>query len=129
MTKSLSAFLSALAVCLCFGLPSSAAEIGQEDKVGLQISLMDYIDRHSVDGRFMHFDTGQRSMVAYYPANLHPMIVPVGDIYFLCADFRDETGSEVEVDFVAARDGEGFRVLQTMVNQRDIVREMMQAAN
>lgn len=126
----LKAFVIATTVTLLAGVPLQAhAEMSQDDRVRLQTVLMEYIDGKSVDGRFLHFDAERQEMVQYYPANLHPMIIPKGDIYFLCADFRDETGGEIEVDFIATRGDSGFQVIQTMVNNRDVIRQMMQAEN
>lgn len=106
--------------------PASATEkLNQQHKVELQVALMEYIDANSVDGKFVYFDARTQEMVALFPANLHPMIVPTASVYFLCADFRDAKGYKVDVDFVATRSEDGFIVFQTMVNQRHIVREMM----
>lgn len=100
-------------------------DIAQDDKVALQLALMEYVDGKTFDGRFLHFDAEKKELLGLYPANLHPMIVPGTGFYFLCADFRDDQGGKVDVDFVATRTEDGFRVIQTMINNRAVVREIM----
>ena len=104
---------------------SAAEKLNQQHKVELQVALMEYIDANSVDGKFVYFDARTQQVVELFLANLHPMIVPTSSVYFLCADFRDAKGYKVDVDFVATRSEDGFIVFQTMVNQRHIVRDMM----
>ena len=103
----------------------AGGKVAQEDRVALQLALMEYVDAKTFDGRFLHFDAEQKELLGLYPANLHPMIVPATGFYFLCADFRDDQGGKVDVDFVATKTESGFRVIQTMINNRAVVRQMM----
>ena len=106
--------------------PAQAGQkLDQEDRVALQLALMAFVDSKTFDGRFLHFDAERKELLGLYPANLHPMIVPGTGFYFLCADFRDDQGGKVDVDFVATRTAGGFRVIQTMINNRAVVREIM----
>ncbi|MBL4783904.1 MAG: hypothetical protein JKY49_00600 [Cohaesibacteraceae bacterium] len=105
-----------------------AAALNDKDKVQLQLALMDYVETNSNEGVFLHFDTKLKKLERLYPANLHPMIIPVEGMFFLCADFRTAEGDKRDVDFIAVPHNGEFRVIQAMVNQRNIVREVMQAS-
>lgn len=105
----------------------AASKLEQNDQVGLQMILMEYIDNKMVDDHVIYFDPASKKLVKFYPANLHPRIIASGDVYFLCADFRDEKGAEVDVDFVATRIDGRFHIIQTMINNRDVVREVMKS--
>lgn len=106
-----------------------ADAVAKTDKVALQLALMRYIDQRSEDGQFLYFDEKRQSLNGLYPANLHPMIVPVKGFYFLCADFRTDKGEKVDMDFVAKGENGKFKIIQVLMNNRDIVRTMMKAAN
>lgn len=113
-----------------FGFVSclQAAEIKDQDKVKLQLALMDFIEiNKQEDNAFVFFDAKQKQLVRLFPANLHPMIVPGDGFYFLCADFRLASGKKYDVDFVAVATQDEFQVVQTLLNQRDVVRAMMRA--
>ena len=106
--------------------PSWAGEaVSQDEKVALQMALLEYVDANLIGDQFFYFDPEAETTVGLYPANLHPMIVPNGDIVFLCADFRDASGGKVDVDFVARKHDGEFFVFQTLVNNRDVVRRAM----
>ncbi|MEP3247656.1 MAG: hypothetical protein ABJN40_07990 [Sneathiella sp.] len=105
----------------------SSADIKDQDKVKLQLALMDYIEANQRDDAFVFFDAKQKKLVHLYPANLHPMVVPADGFYFLCADFRTASGEKLDVDFIAINSDGEYKVVQTLLNQRAVVREMMKA--
>ena len=116
----------ALALTVLTPQPSQAGQnLDQEDRVALQLALMAYVDSKTFDGRFLHFDVERKELRGLHSANLFPMIVPATGFYFLCADFRDDQGGKVDVDFVATRTEGGFRVIQTMINHRAVVHEII----
>ena len=126
MTETIrSLVLSGLLALATGSGPAAAGPIGQDDKVALQMALLEYVDANLMGDRFFYFDPVSETAVGLYPANLHPMIVPNGEIVFLCADFRDADGGKVDVDFVARKHEGRFLVFQTLVNNRDVVRRAM----
>ena len=126
MTKTIGNIVFSGLLALATGSGSAAAgPISQDDKVALQMALLEYVDANLMGDQFFYFDPGSETTVGLYPANLHPMIVPNGEIVFLCADFRDADGGKVDVDFVARKHEGQFLVFQTLVNNRDVVRRAM----
>lgn len=117
--------LSTLLVVASWSPSLAGGSISQEDKVALQMALLEYVDANLIGDQFFYFDPNSEATIALYPANLHPMIVPNGEIVFLCADFRDADGGKVDVDFVARKQDGEFFVFQTLVNNRDVVRRAM----
>ena len=127
LLSRLSITLAALTLLASAGA-AQAAPLTTEARVSLQMKLIDYIDERTIDGKFLYFDADRKETTALYPAHLHPRIVPIDDIYFLCADFRDVDGKAIEVDFVARIVDGDARILQTMVGRRGVIRAMKRAS-
>ncbi len=115
------------ATLIALATSARAGTLTTDQRVALQMKLIDYIDERTIDGKFLHFDADRKETTALYPAHLHPRIIPIDDIYFLCADFRDVDGKAVEVDFVARIVDGDARILQTMVGQRSVIRALKRA--
>ena len=125
MLRRLKMLFAVLAVVVVAPTTAFAGgELSQQNKVELQVALMDYIEANSVDGKFMHFNAADQTLMGLFPASLHPKIVPTSTVFFLCADFRDAAGSMVDVDFVATKGPDGFIVFQAMLNQHEVIRAM-----
>ncbi|MCR9257717.1 MAG: hypothetical protein NXI16_16660 [Alphaproteobacteria bacterium] len=120
------ALLLVLAAFISFW-SSSAHALTNDQRIGLQMELVNYIDARTIDGEFVFFDPKEARSIALYPAHLHPKIVPIGEIYFLCASFRNTDGKDVEVDFVARFVNGQARIFQTLVDQRKVIRDLMKA--
>lgn len=126
--KSVSNFiLSAGVAALMFANPVSADSITPAVKSDLQGAMMDYIDYNSVDGKFVYLDAMKNKVTNFYPANLHPRILKIGQYFVLCSDFKTEAGKNVDVDFLAVKIDNEMRVLQALVGRRDVIRSMMKA--
>ncbi|NDV01236.1 hypothetical protein [Pseudoroseicyclus tamaricis] len=100
-------------------LPGPAlAEISAEMRVALQGAMLSYVDSVLVDGAYTYLDPTADEMRTVYPANVHPMIVTVGDDYFVCSEMVTETGEQVTADFLV-REVEGeWTVVQALLNDR-----------
>lgn len=109
----------------CLGPANASQDLSEKTRMGLQIALMQYIDQRTENGQFLHLDANAHALVGYYPANLHPKIIPYKDHYVLCADFRRKDGSKVEIDFLAVNNGNGVQVIQTLVGQRAAIKEII----
>lgn len=96
--------------------------VSLDTMVALQTAMLDHIDAVSVNDAVPYFDGARGQVEDLYPTNAHPMIVPYGDYYFLCADFLTAAGRTVNVDFLVAMVGDDYRVVQALVDQRDAVR-------
>ena len=57
----------------------------------------------------------------------HPMILQMGEHFILCSDFRDGSGTSVNVDFYVARQDDAFVVFDTVVDDREPIQRLMRA--
>ena len=126
--QSFSKFALAASVAVVFAFsPAQAEKISAGLKSELQGAMMDYIDYNSVEGKFLYLNAAQDRVIHYFPANLHPRILKIGDYFVLCSDFKTAEGANVDVDFLAIEAEGELRVIQALVGQRDVIRRMMKA--
>ncbi len=123
--------LSACMVALSLMTPTLAAMAAQSvstsEKILLQATMQQSINRKLVDGKYYYFDAANSKVQAVYPAKTHPMILSYGDHFVLCTNFRTKQGKEVNVDFYIARNGEGFVVFDTLIDDRAPLHKLMKA--
>lgn len=100
---------------------SPAQSLSLTDKVALQAAMQQHIDRQTVDGTYLYFDTRFSEVRQLYPVTGHPMIIELGEHYVLCFDFRDDQGTKVEVDLYFARKADSFVVFHTAVSSRNLL--------
>ncbi len=126
--KTFSKLALAASVAAVFAFsPAQAEKITPGLKSELQGAMIDYIDYNTVDGKFLYLNATQDKVVNYFPANLHPRILQIGDYFVLCSDFKTLDGANVDVDFLAVSVDNEIRVIQALVGQRDVIRRMMKA--
>lgn len=112
----------ALALALVFSAPFVAmAEqtLSIGDKAALQAVMQHYIDRQLVGGAFLQMDFETGKVRKLHPVSAHPMILHLGKHFVLCADFRDDDGQSVNIDFYIARKENRHIVFQTVVDNRE----------
>ena len=119
--------LCALAFVLAVSAPMSARALSLSDKAGLQAAMQQYIDRQSVDGVYLYLDTQAGEVHGLHAVTTHPMILHMGGHFVLCYDFRDEAGESVNIDFYVARKNNSFLVFEAIVNDRQLLKGMMEA--
>ncbi|MDE1950019.1 MAG: hypothetical protein KGL43_12405 [Burkholderiales bacterium] len=99
-----------------------AAEAGDristETRVQLQAAMQLQIDRSTVAGSYPVVDLGTGRLRNLHPAAGHPMMLRLGEAFVLCADFRDDAGVPVNVDFYLARRQGRFAVFQVEIANR-----------
>lgn len=118
--------LGIVAVSLAIPI-SSAQALSLSDKAGLQAAMQQHVDRQTVDGAYLYFDTKAGQVRTLYPATAHPLIVYLGEQFVLCFDFADAKGKKVEIDFYLARKGDSFIVFHTAVENRSMLTALMDA--
>ena len=111
----------ALALALVFSAPLAA--MGEQtlsigDKAALQAVMQHHIDRQLVDGAYLQLDFETGKVRKLHPVSAHPMILHLGNHFVLCADFKDDGGRSVNIDFYVARKGNMHVVFQTVVDNR-----------
>lgn len=95
--------------------PSIQGKLRQD----IQASMSQFIEHQTVDGVFPHYDPVDGKLLQLSQANLHAGIVKKGDFYVSCADFVDQDGRKIDVDFLVASSGSDTRTLQALVHKID----------
>jgi len=106
------------AVALLFATGASAADIPADLQVKLQGAMLQHLDEIVVDGAYSYVDPKSQAVRTVYPANIHPMIVPFGDDYFVCSEMIDEGGDNLTADFLVREVGDTYRVVQVLIDDR-----------
>ncbi len=119
----------ALAVfAVFFAMPFSAAQaLSLSEKAGLQAAMQQHVDRQTVDGAYLYFDTKKSDIRTLYPATAHPEIMLLDEHFVLCFDFADEEGKKVEVDIYLARKGDSYVVFHTAIENRSMLMALVAA--
>jgi hypothetical protein len=116
----------ALALALTCVLPAATAFAGDDPSIqgktrqGIQAAMTSFIASHDVgDHTMLHYDPVTGELLRLKLVELHEGIVRKGHFYVSCADFQDEDGGVVDIDFLVVPSGDDFRVNQAIVHKAD----------
>ena len=122
-------FLMGLVAALCiFSFQNATAdEVSAEVKAKAQLTLAQWMkDRSDDSGKFYFVDRQANELVAGYSANVHPMIVPYKDgAIFVCSEVVTENGDRITADFLTVPVGDGYKVIEVIMNNRASIKKMM----
>ena len=85
----------------------------------IQQSMNNYISHQSVDGAMYIYDAMKGSLLKLRLKKLHSGIVKKGDFYVSCADFIDQKGRKVDIDFMVRPSGEKLITTQALIHSID----------
>ena len=104
-----------------------AEEVSAEAKAKAQLTLAQWMkDRSDDTGKFYFVDRKANELVAGYSANVHPMIVPYKDgAIFVCSEVVTENGDRITADFLTVPVGDGYKIIEVIMNNRPSVKKMM----
>jgi hypothetical protein len=123
---SLKCAFAAVAFLLAAGLPASAAQpLSEGDIATLQAIMQSHIDQVSIDGALLRLNPKNGKITEVFPAKAHPKIMAAGKYYILCADFRDEAGKDVMVNFYMAHNGQGYIIFATTFGHDEALERMI----
>jgi hypothetical protein len=105
-------------IAFLFSTSALAADIPTDLQVELQTAMLSYIDEIVVDGAYTYVDTKEQAVKTAYPANIHPIIVPFGDDYFVCSEMVDADGNKLTADFLVRLIDGDYRVVQMIMADR-----------
>jgi hypothetical protein len=114
-----------IAVAFTTASATASESVTASEKILLQATMQQAIDRHLVDGNYLYFDEVAAEVRTLHPTRTHPMILSMGDHFILCADFRTGNGAPVNIDFYVARDDDKFVVFDTVVDNREPIQRLM----
>ena len=112
--------VTGIMVLLAFTLSAFAADdpsIRGERRRGIQAAMQEHIDRNTVDGHYVMYDSVTDHMLRLKLTKLHDGIVKKAGYYVSCADFRDRDGVYFDLDFLVIEKDGRFRALQGIVHK------------
>ncbi len=83
------------------------------------LSMKEFIDGNTIGDSYHLFDAVEGNMLRLKFKKLHDGVVKKGDYYVSCADFVDQDGRTVDIDFLVLNDGNGFKTTQGVVHSID----------
>ena len=128
LTRRGMSMLGLVVVLFVFSSPNAVAEeVSAEVKAKAQLTLAQWMkDRSDDSGKFYFVDRQANELVAGYSANVHPMIVPYKDgAIFVCSEVVTENGDRITADFLTVPVGDGYKVVEVIMNNRPSVKKMM----
>ena len=103
-----------------------SAALGADDpsikgdlRTRIQAAMNSYVESQTVDDVVRLYDPVEGQLLRLQFKGLHSGIVHKGDFYVSCADFVDQDGREIDVDFLVLPDGDTLRATQGLVHAVD----------
>ena len=88
-------------------------------RANIQNSMNAYITHQSIDGRMYVYDAVEGKLLKLKLDELHSGIVKKGAFYVSCADFVDQQGRKIDIDFMVRPKAGGFITTQALVHSVD----------
>ena len=85
-------------------------------KINIQNAMKEYISEQTFDEKLYVFDAIQNKLLKLKFKKLHPGVVKDGDFYLSCADFVDQNGKKVDLDFMVKSTGDMHITTQSIVH-------------
>ena len=107
------------------GMLSTLAYAGDDPSIkgdlrtNIQSSMQQFIEQQSIDGAMYVFDAAKGGLLKLKLEALHSGIVKKGDFYVSCADFKDQKGRTIDVDFLVRPTGGTLLTTQALVHSID----------
>jgi len=95
--------------------PSIKGELRQNIKVAME----NYIQGNTIDGLMYVYDSVDGKLLKLNFDKLHDGIVDKNGFYVSCADFKDQNGRKVDIDFLVRPAGDGLITTQALVHAID----------
>ena len=103
---------AAIAAAMLLGLIATPAHAGDDASIkgelrtNIHKSMDAFVAQQTIDGVLRIYDPVDGKLLSLESYELHSGIVKKGDFYVSCADFVDQEGRKIDVDFlVLANDG------------------------
>jgi len=126
MTHRTISLCAALCALLATGLVTRTAAAGDDPSIKgklrgqVQSAMREYVRDQTTAGRVPLYDPVEGRLLSLEFESLHSGIVHKGDFYVSCADFIDQDGRKIDVDFLVLPDDQGdLRATQGIVHSVD----------
>ncbi len=117
--------LAAAVLGVAFLLGGLAAHAGDDPSIQGEVrarihqAMNVFVADQSVDGVVRLYDPVEGRLLRLRFAGMHQGIVKKGDFYVSCADFMDQDGRKIDVDFLVIPVGDELRATQGIVHSVD----------
>lgn len=82
----------------------------------IQSSMEEYIKKQTIDGKLYVFDAVQNELLTLTSGKPRPGIVKDGEFFLTCADYVDQKGNKIDLDFMVRKSGDKYITTQTIVH-------------
>ena len=85
----------------------------------IKASMMSFIESNMINNRYYIYDAVGGKLLELKFVKLHEGIVTKGNYYVSCADFVDNNGTKVDLDFLVMKNGDNLKTIQAVVHSID----------
>ncbi len=110
------ALLTLLAVATAPALAGDDPSIKGDLRQNIQAAMNRFVEEQTVEGVVRLYDPVAGTLLLLRLEELHSGIVRKGDFYVSCADFVDQDGRKIDVDFLVLPDGDRLIATQAIVH-------------
>ncbi|MFT5116028.1 MAG: hypothetical protein ACI8P9_005389 [Parasphingorhabdus sp.] len=105
---------------------ASAETLSSETSVSLQTMLRSYIYEKMDNGLYQFFDENTGVIKPYRLKKIHPTIFKKENRFMLCADFLDQNGNDVIIDYIFAPSTNGYKLEKEIAGRRSYFLEVFE---
>jgi len=85
-------------------------------RANVQQSMANFIEEQTIEEHLYVYDAVKGKLLQLKLLELHDGIVKKGDFYVSCADFSDQHGNKVDIDFMVRKTSSGLITTQALVH-------------
>lgn len=119
MLRTLAFLLASIAFLAPAVFAADDPSIRGELRTDIQDAMKDYLADQMLEGTFRLYDPVEGKLLRLEAPRVHAGIVKKGDYYVSCADFTDQDGRSIDVDFLVLDFGHEIRAVQGLVHKVD----------
>jgi hypothetical protein len=121
ISKVFSSRVAATAAALVIGATTAAfagddPSIKGDLRTNIHAAMNEFVAGQTVDGAVRLYDAVDGKILSLTGYELHSGIVKKGDFYVSCADFVDQDGRKIDVDFLVVPNGDKLQATQGIVH-------------
>lgn len=85
-------------------------------RANIHHSMNTFINTQTIDEHMFVYDAVEGNLLRLQLTELHSGIVKKGDFYVSCADFIDQHGNKIDIDFMVRKSKSGLITTQALVH-------------
>lgn len=92
------------------------ASIKGDLRTNIKSSMNQFIDKQTINGALYVYDSMEGKLLKLKLDELHSGIVKKNGFYVSCADFKDQNGRKIDIDFLVRPSGDRLITTQALVH-------------